>query len=54
MTKVIIKDAAASASDDIAPGEVIFQQSPVVIGPGFGAKPVCLGCLKPVSFNNWF
>ena len=51
MAKLVIKDNNAVAGDDLDPGEIIFQQSPVVIGPGVGAKPVCLECHRPVSLT---
>ncbi|XP_037786222.1 SET domain-containing protein SmydA-8-like [Penaeus monodon] len=37
------------ASRDILPGEVIFRDSPLVVGPRQVTVPVCLGCFTPVD-----
>lgn len=37
------------ASRDIQPGEVIFTDSPVAIGPDNSSKPLCLGCFGKVN-----
>ena len=32
------------ATRDIKPGEVIFEERPLVFGPSDSTKPICLGC----------
>ena len=34
------------ASRDLAPGEVIFIEKPLVTGPGRNGYPVCVGCFQ--------
>ncbi|XP_040568467.1 SET domain-containing protein SmydA-8 [Lepeophtheirus salmonis] len=34
---------------DIEPGEVIFEESPITVGPKQFCQPVCLGCYKNVN-----
>jgi len=37
------------ATRDIKPGEVIFEERPLVFGPSDNTKPICLGCYALVS-----
>ena len=37
------------ANKNIKEGEVILQESPLVMGPAQQTVPVCLGCYVPVD-----
>ena len=37
------------AARDIAPGELIFREEALVIGPNHDTPPLCLSCLKVVN-----
>ncbi|XP_042882925.1 SET domain-containing protein SmydA-8-like [Penaeus japonicus] len=41
------------AARDIAAGEVVFREAPLVVGPKAGAGPTCLACLKTLSGDVW-
>ena len=37
------------AARDIKAGELIFKEEALCIGPLHDSKPLCLGCLKPLT-----
>ena len=39
------------ASRDLQPGEVIFSEEPLAMGPSHEALPCCLDCMKPANGN---
>ncbi|XP_023326741.1 uncharacterized protein LOC111700149 isoform X2 [Eurytemora carolleeae] len=41
-----------AATKDLAEGELILQESPMVIGPRQLTKPVCLGCHKEIASSS--
>jgi len=41
------------ASRKIKSGEIIFKDRPLTFGPSEGTKPVCLGCYKCVTNNDY-
>lgn len=41
------------AARDIAAGEVVFREAPLVVGPKAGAGPTCLACLKALPEDTW-
>ncbi|XP_042235023.1 SET domain-containing protein SmydA-8-like [Homarus americanus] len=41
------------AGRDIAAGEVILQEQPLLIVPKAGSEPTCLACMKPLK-HDWF
>ena len=51
INNTLVKDGVATAAHDFAPGEVILTCPLFLEGPGTGAKLVCLGCHKLVSYN---
>ena len=42
------------ATRDIEEGELIFDESPMVLGPKQLTVPVCLGCHKEITSNTPF
>ena len=42
------------AARDIRPGELIFREEALVIGPNHDTPPLCLSCLKVVNTINTF
>lgn len=40
------------ATKPIKPGDVLIEESPLVVGPPTEYGPVCLGCLKKVDFSQ--
>ena len=49
VNETLIKDGAAIASKNLSPGEAFLSLPLIIEGPGCMKKPVCLGCLNPVS-----
>ncbi|CAG0896557.1 unnamed protein product [Darwinula stevensoni] len=41
------------ATKDLEPGEVIFMDEPLVVGPVQGGTAMCLGCYKRVTQLSW-
>lgn len=41
------------AARDIAAGEVVFREAPLVVGPKAGAGATCLACLKALPGDTW-
>ena len=37
------------AQTDLKPGQLIFNESPMIVGPRQLTKPICLGCHKEIS-----
>ena len=40
------------ASEDINPGEVIFEEFPLSRGPIYSTRPICLGCYQSLSSKS--
>ncbi|XP_057666323.1 SET domain-containing protein SmydA-8-like [Diorhabda carinulata] len=40
------------STKDLHPGDVIFQETPLIWGPTQSTVPVCLGCGKEINENN--
>ena len=38
-------------TQDVAMGELLYVEHPLVVGPNHAGDPVCLSCLKPVYSN---
>ena len=51
VNETLIKDGSYVASKDLKAGEVFLSLPLIVEGPGCLKKPVCLGCLNPVSIE---
>ncbi len=40
------------AARDIQPGEVIFSEEPLALGPSHDARPCCMDCMKPLNVKD--
>ncbi|XP_018564705.1 protein msta isoform X2 [Anoplophora glabripennis] len=42
------------STKEIAPGEIILSEEPIVVGPCTGCKVQCLGCYRPLESETYF
>ena len=41
------------AQTDLKPGQLIFNELPIIVGPRQLTKPICLGCHKEISDTKY-
>ena len=41
------------AQTDLQPGQLIFNELPMIVGPRQLTKPICLGCHKEISDTKY-
>ena len=41
------------AQTDLQPGQLIFNELPMIVGPRQLTKPICLGCHKEISNTKY-
>ena len=52
LNETLIREGSAVASKYLKAGQVFLSLPLIVEGPGCMKKPVCLGCLIPVSISE--